>query len=130
MVVLTSLFMSLQTLRAEEMSTVPAIETQNFSKILCRVFKDNQWTDVMHGYYPDVDTVQEAQKKYPVKFSFLEKRCEGETKWVVESVAISGVVLREWNQPCTEDVQCASGSCHPDLNMCNPRFPFPISAAH
>lgn len=130
MVVLTSLFMSLQTLRAEELSGTPAIESQNFSKIVCRVFKDGQWIDLIHGYYLDVDTVLEAQKNYPVKFSFLEKRCEGETKWVVESVSVSGRAPRDWNQPCIENAQCESGSCHPDLNMCNPRFPFPITAAH
>ena len=135
MLAITGLFMSVQTLRAEDVLDPPASDSsvtdvQNFSRITCMGHRDGQIVDLAHGYFLNVDTLRQAQALYPARFEFLAKRCEGDAQWVVESVLVSGREPRNWNAPCTEDAQCESGSCHLQFGKCDPRFPIPFNVAH
>lgn len=149
---LATLFVGVQTLRAEEVSV------REYAKVTCRASPGDassvdQWPEMMHAYFPNAYSLRDVNAKYPERFAHLLNRCDQKRR--AKAAVDSDRLPADWNEPrrhlvlgieplrvssrqlgtfgeaCARDEDCKSQSCDLQLGKCNLKVLLPaLSVTH
>jgi len=144
---LASLFVGVQTLRADEG------RTRQYAKLSCRASPGDstsvdQWPEMLHAYFPNAYSLRDVQAKYPVRYERFVDRCDHKRRakavagadrlpadWdqanrhLVLKLEPHVVTMREplaFGQACSRDEDCRSESCDLQFGKCNLKVILPM----
>lgn len=144
---LTGIFMGVQTLRADEV--------REYAKLICKASSGqaasaDEWPEMVHGFFKDARSIQEIRENHGERYDHLIARCDQKRKakttvavdrlpadWShssrfltvqLEQVQVSASEAQPFGQPCTMDENCKSKSCDVQFGKCNLKFIVPALA--
>ena len=136
--VITARYLSILLLISHFLQATVAGQTENYTVLSCKD-KDGE---ILKSYFLGDYSVNDIQKNFASRWQYLEDKCQQKIKrrspasvtqpmeYSSRVNVVSEASMRPFGVACIKDEQCESGSCHPQLGVCQARFHYPVGISY